>query len=71
MMNSKDWLNISLTANEYFDLDTEEEPEIWSVPKSDKLLDYIKYDRESVESIVLSISDTVKNESLTFNHTGP
>lgn len=66
MMNSKNWLNISLTADDYFDLDPEEDPEIWSVPKSDKPLDYIKYNQDSVESIILSISDPVKNERLTI-----
>ena len=66
MMNSKNWLNISLTADDYFDLDPEEDPEIWSVPKSNKPLDYIKYNRDSVESIILSISDPVKNERLTI-----
>lgn len=66
-MQSDIWLSVPLTVNDYFDLDTDEELEIWSVPKSNRLLDYIKNNQENVESIVLTISDPVKNDRLTFN----
>jgi len=66
MIQSDIWLSVPLTANDYFDLDTNEELEVWSVPKSNKLLDYIKNYRENVESIVLTISDSVKHDKLTF-----
>lgn len=67
LIQKNKWLSIPLTMSDYFDLDIEEEPEIWSVPKSNDLLDYIENNRENVESIILTISDSVKNEKLTFN----
>ena len=61
-----EWHSKSLVVEDYFDLEEYEEPEIWSVPKSSKLLDYIDNDRELVDSIIIMISDLEKNETLTF-----
>lgn len=66
MIQSDSWLSLPLTAEDYFDLDTDEELEIWSIPKSNHLLDYIENDRKNVAAIVLTISDSIKNETLTF-----
>jgi len=64
--NEIKWCSKSLVVEDYFDLEEYEEPEIWSVPKSSKLLDYIDNDRELVTSIIIVISDWEKNETLTF-----
>ena len=60
------WKDLELTANEYFELDTDEEPEIWSLPKWNKLLDYIDIEKAKVDDIIIKITDSIKEESLIF-----
>ena len=64
--NESEWRSKLLSAEDYFDLEEYEEPEIWSLPKSSKLLDYLDNDRELVDSINIVISDLERDETLTF-----
>lgn len=65
-IHDKNWIKLDITSEDYFDLDPDEGLDIWSIPKSDNLIDYIEKDRLDVESIIIIITDTSKNESLTF-----
>lgn len=60
------WKTLALSTDDYFELEKNEEANIRSLPRNDKLIDYIENDRDSVDSIIIRITDTEQNESLTF-----
>jgi len=64
--NEQEWLSVKMKDTDYFDLEPDEVPDIWSCPKSSRLLDYIEADRDDVNVIKVEITDISKREKLTF-----
>lgn len=63
------WIKFYLKPNEYFEIDLDKELDVWSLPKYDDLIDYIKFEKSNVVTIITTIRDYNNDHSVTFTQT--
>lgn len=69
LIDNNKWKELHITPEEYFDLDKDEEIEIWSAPNKMELIDYIEKEKDKVILIKVTIKNDKNNEALIFKQT--